>query len=153
MANFLKTKHFVYLTLFLLTVVSVNLFSIFSALGSGNASSSSRTTSQHLSASNIVEIKKVVLLDAERQNWKHRVTIEAIVDDYAIVMVYDNYTGGESILEKKQDGWEIICGMGGAFNNQVEQLVKACKMSRSAATHLLQERQHNRDQGFDNLNN
>lgn len=152
MVNSLKTKHFVYLTLFFLTVVSVNFFSIFSAFGSINVSSSDQATNKHSTENTVVEIRKAVLLDAQKYNWKPQVTIEGIVDNYVIVESHDSYTGGESILEKKQGSWEVICGSGGVFT-QLEQLVEGCKMSQSAAKHLLQERENNRDRGFDNLNN
>lgn len=153
MSIFSKQKYLSHLVLFFLIILSIN----FSSTVRANTSSKSQSSDnqQPDNFRDITEIKKVVILDARKRHWHPQnlqIQVEAIVDNFAIVGSHDNFTGGESILEKDRTGWKVICGTGGAFSHP-SQLVQSCKMSLLTAQHLLLTREKNRERGFDKLNN
>lgn len=90
-------------------------------------------------AANEAEIKKVLLADAQKQNWQPEIGLITIADDYAIATVSDENTGGESVLKKQQGVWKIIGGTGGAFS-QPEELVQYGKVPLPNARRLLKIR-------------
>ena len=85
------------------------------------------------------QIRKALLLDAQKQNWQPKIGKITVVDDYALATTYDRNTGGESVLKKEQGVWKIIGGTGGAFSN-AEELVSIAKVPPAIARRLLQTR-------------
>lgn len=99
----------------------------------------SQTSSATNNAANEAEIKKVLLADAQKQNWQPEIGLITIADGYAIATIRDENTGGESVLKKQQGVWKITGGTGGAFS-QPEELVRYGKVPLPAARHLLKIR-------------
>lgn len=97
------------------------------------------------SDSDEIKIRKVILLSEQKYHWQPQVDILAVVDNYAITSVHDKNTGGESVLKKVQNDWQVLCGTGGAFG-KVEELSHNCKVPLSTANRLLQIKAAHRHQ-------
>jgi len=97
------------------------------------------------SDSDEIKIRKVVLLNEQKYHWQPQVNTLAIVDNYAITSVHDENTGGESVLKKVQDDWQVVCGTGGAFG-KAEELYRNCKVPLTTANRLLQTKAAHRHQ-------
>ncbi len=97
------------------------------------------------SNSDKVQIRKALLLNEQKYHWRPEVDILAIADDYAITSVHDQNTGGESVLKKVQDDWQVVCGTGGAFG-KAEELYRNCKVPLATANRLLQTKAAHRHQ-------
>ena len=98
--------------------------------------------SQNLSNNSVSEeaqIKKALLIDAQKQNWHPKIGTITIVDEYAIATTSDENTGGESVLKKQLGGWKVIGGTGGAFSKP-EELVQVAKVPLPTARRLLSVR-------------
>ncbi|OWY65338.1 hypothetical protein B7486_42390 [cyanobacterium TDX16] len=85
------------------------------------------------------QIEKVLLADAQKNNWNPNIGIISIADGYALATTYDENTGGESILKKQQGVWQIVGGTGGAFS-RAEELTQVGNVPISTARRLLQIR-------------
>ncbi len=102
----------------------------------------SSQVAQNLSSNSVseeVQIKKVLLIDAQKQNWHPKIGTITIVDDYAIATTSDENTGGESVLKKHLGAWKVIGGTGGAFSKP-EELVQVAKVPLPTARRLLSVR-------------
>lgn len=97
------------------------------------------------SGSDEVKIREAILLNEQKYHWRPQVDTLAIVDDYAITSVHDKNTGGESVLKKVQDDWQVVCGTGGAFG-KAEELYQNCKVPLPTANRLLQVKAAHRRQ-------
>lgn len=97
------------------------------------------------SDSDEVRIRTAILLNEQKYHWQPQVNTLAIVDNYAITSVHDENTGGESVLKKVQDDWQVVCGTGGAFG-KAEELYRNCKVPLATANRLLQTKAAHRHQ-------
>jgi len=56
-----------------------------------------------------------IIIDKFPPEGSFQITSLTIVEDYALVGVADDYTGGASLLKKEQGIWEIVVETGGAL--------------------------------------
>lgn len=90
-------------------------------------------------ANDEVAIKKAILLSEQNSDWRPQIGTITIADNYAIATVYDQVTGGESVLRKEKGIWKVIGGGGGAIT-RTEQLVNYFKVPPATARRLLKIR-------------